>query len=328
MLTDEQLAIRRTGITATDIPAILGKSPWKSPLGVYLDKIGEAPAFVGNDDTDRGTFLEAGVREWAAKKLGKHITPGGTFVSPFNSLLIATPDGYVSERPGEDPEALLEIKCPRRSTGWGEPGTDEVPDHILLQGHWQMGVIGLPRVIFAPLIGGELPFYPVDRDPDLNGQLVEAAERFWRDHVVPKKPPQASGPDLPWLKERFPAEAREHVVAQDAWPLLTAYLASKALAESAKATEESARAALQAALGDAAGVRWGGGRIDWKRNKPSTVTDWKAVVADLRASLQLRASVGAKESAELLAELDAIGARFTTERAGARPFKLFLKGED
>lgn len=40
-LTAEQLAKRRTGITSTDIAAICGLNPYKSPMAVYLDKIGK-----------------------------------------------------------------------------------------------------------------------------------------------------------------------------------------------------------------------------------------------------------------------------------------------
>ena len=34
---------RRTYLGGSDTAAILGLSPWKSPLELYLEKIGEAP---------------------------------------------------------------------------------------------------------------------------------------------------------------------------------------------------------------------------------------------------------------------------------------------
>ena len=37
------LAARRTGIGGSDISAILGLSPWRSPVHVWLDKTGQAP---------------------------------------------------------------------------------------------------------------------------------------------------------------------------------------------------------------------------------------------------------------------------------------------
>jgi putative phage-type endonuclease len=39
MTRDEWLAARRTGIGGSDIAAILGLSPWRTPLDVYRDKV-------------------------------------------------------------------------------------------------------------------------------------------------------------------------------------------------------------------------------------------------------------------------------------------------
>ena len=42
-LTPEQIEFRRRGITGTDISAIMGLNPWKSPLDIWNEKKGLAP---------------------------------------------------------------------------------------------------------------------------------------------------------------------------------------------------------------------------------------------------------------------------------------------
>ena len=39
MTREEWLSARRTGIGGSDIAAILGLSPWRTPLDVYRDKV-------------------------------------------------------------------------------------------------------------------------------------------------------------------------------------------------------------------------------------------------------------------------------------------------
>ncbi|HQE50274.1 MAG TPA: YqaJ viral recombinase family protein, partial [Fervidobacterium sp.] len=38
---EEWLQFRKRGIGGSDISAILGLNPWKSPLALYYDKVGE-----------------------------------------------------------------------------------------------------------------------------------------------------------------------------------------------------------------------------------------------------------------------------------------------
>ena len=53
---DEWLALRRTGIGASDIAALLGMNRYTSPYELYLEKRGELP------DIPRGDFLERAAR--------------------------------------------------------------------------------------------------------------------------------------------------------------------------------------------------------------------------------------------------------------------------
>ena len=70
----EWLTLRRSKITATDCAAILGKSKYKSPHMVWLDKRGKSKPF-DNEAMKRGRDLEPEARDYFNKKLGLNCTP-------------------------------------------------------------------------------------------------------------------------------------------------------------------------------------------------------------------------------------------------------------
>ena len=108
MLTNEQLAIRKTGITGSEIAAVAGLSPYESPLTVWARKLD----LVDDDSSavmERGTYLEEGIRSWYCAKTGANVAIVGTMVHPDNPIIIATPDGIAYRG---DERRALEIKAP------------------------------------------------------------------------------------------------------------------------------------------------------------------------------------------------------------------------
>jgi putative phage-type endonuclease len=311
-LTPEQKAIRRTGITATDIGAILGLSPFKSPLDVYLTKVGEVddvPAMIeleGGElretaDTERGRFLEPALVQWAGAKIGLPVehTPGLTVISPRDALIIASPDGLVT-RPlsAIGPERRpLEVKAPGgffRSDEWGPDGSEQVPADYEAQIRWQMAAESSDEGYLAALIGPELRVYRIKRDLALEAQMVAKAREWWARHVLAATPPAAttSERDQRWLKRLYPNDKLPPMKEADlsfeqralVSRLMTAYRERKVW----KDVYERLQVEMQEILGDHAGLTLeGGGRIDWKSNKPGEVTDWEGLARDLHRRLAL-----------------------------------------
>lgn len=64
--SEEWLKWRALGITATDIPVILGLSPYKTPWQLWAEKIGRInpPDLSGNPNIQRGVALEDKARSW------------------------------------------------------------------------------------------------------------------------------------------------------------------------------------------------------------------------------------------------------------------------
>ena len=58
MLTDKQLEQRKTLVTATDIPTLLGLNPWSSPLQIYERKKGISQPYIAGDAAMWGHIKE------------------------------------------------------------------------------------------------------------------------------------------------------------------------------------------------------------------------------------------------------------------------------
>lgn len=181
----EWLAERRLGIGGSDVAAILGLSKWQTPLDVYLEKRGE----LETDDVDSepmhwGRKLEPIIRQEYVNRTGVAVkVPSGAFVHPVHSFMRANVDGLTFN------DRVFEAKTARTADGWGEPGTDEIPDAYMLQVQHYMIVTGRESADVAVLIGGsDFRLYAVDADPDLQQYIIEAESAFWQ-RVVDGDPP-------------------------------------------------------------------------------------------------------------------------------------------
>jgi len=175
----------RSGIGGSDIAAILGKSPWKSPYTLWSEKVGslatdEEPSMA----MKLGTALEDPIRKlWAeinSDWLTVHET--GTWQSNANPIWKANPDGIIEWEDGQ--LGVLEIKFTRQY--W-----DQLPEHYNLQVQWYMHVLGLRKSIVVAVAGGELKEFKIDYDPEFILNLSSIVQ-FWND-VEQARAPEFDG---------------------------------------------------------------------------------------------------------------------------------------
>jgi putative phage-type endonuclease len=261
MITPAQREARRHSIGSSDIPALLGLSPWKNAHDVWAEKCLELEPDGKEDDEAIliGNLFEAPLVEWAGKKLGREVRRDLTVVHPKFSFLTANLDGLAkgplvlsgeSVRTFEADE-IIEAKTGDTSE-YGEIGTDEVPARVIAQVHHQFNVAGLSRAwVPVPMSarGRMKPeLFRVDLDPDMAEIVLETAVHFWEHHVLTRTPPENILPSLDTIKrvKRGPAKR----VKID--PVLIEIY--EAAAERYKAAEEErdlAQVAVLAAIGDA-----------------------------------------------------------------------------
>jgi putative phage-type endonuclease len=315
------LAERRTGIGGSDIAAILGLSPWKTAVDIWLDKTGQqADDIVGDPEAMRwGSLLEDVIakeysertehslqrvnrilrhpaHEWAIGNVDRAI------VAPGSRVRVSDDGGTLLGAHG-----LLEVKTASayKAGDWGRDGDDDaVPVHYQAQVMWYLGITGLQWADVAALIGGQrMIVRRIERDDETIAAMLERAEEFWRKHVLTRTPPEpASTKDVERL---FPADNGETVEATD--DLLAAYNAAreaKARIAQAEADFEAAAGRIKLALGERSILALNGKPlVTWKASKPARRTDWKAVAEALHAPA------------------DVIAAH-TTETAGSRRFLI------
>lgn len=289
MLTAEQQQIRSAGVGASESPAILGLDPYNSAHAVWERKLGLAEERPDTFHTERGDFLEPGLRAWASKRLGVEFKPCKTMAHPEHPLVLATPDGVWRE--GRRIVEGLELKAPGPRTWheWGD-GDDDVPLRYVVQAEQGMLVTGARRWRVGALIDGDLRLYTIHRDPELDAFLVQSIDEFWKRYVETKTPPPVDGSKAAheWLARRFPNASKEWLtptqsIAEDVAKLSDA---ERAL-EQAEKHRELIVQRIKEFLGEAHGVEVPGvGKATWGSVKGRTSVDWEALAKHLGATEQ------------------------------------------
>ncbi len=344
-LSPSQLAQRLEGITATDVAAIAGVHPYRSPLDCWMEKIGEAQPFEGNDRSRWGDLLEGPIREDYEERHGVRVEVPGTLTHPDHPTHMATPDGIVYAIGSTRAHRGLEIKVHGRDAvrygglEYGPPGTDEVPAHELVQCAWNMHVSGLDRWDLVAFLDGAPVEYAIDRDDDLIGVLVEQADRFLVDYVRANTPPPPDGSTAwdEWLKRRWSSNGAELLAIDGDEPtleLVARLRDARGAAADLEIDTDRIVQTLKAMIGERAGLTWrepgqkSPAKLTWKRSKDGSTDDHKATIAAMRsrATIALSEAISDMTPEQMLAStrdaLTAIAAMAPIRKTttGARPF--------
>lgn len=258
-LTPEQLARRSRGIGASDAAAAVGLNPYFSAVELWQQKRGELAPFEGNEATKWGKLLEPAVRQEYAEQTGRVVRlPTDTLVDAKRPFMLCHPDGVT------DDGRLYEGKTARFGDGWGEPGSDQVPEHYLIQCQHAMLVTGLVVCDVAVLIGGQdFRLYELHADLDLQETLAEAEADFWRHVETGERPAldYRSPGAMAVLKKLYPGTNGLTVTATPAMEAERKRLEDATSTEkAAKAAKDEHKAALLDYMGEASVLRFQDGR--------------------------------------------------------------------
>jgi putative phage-type endonuclease len=197
----QNLISRSQGIGGSDIGAILGLSPYRSAVDVWLEKVGRQGPHNDAVHLRYGHHLEPFVAQEYERVTGHktHEYPE-TLRHPEHPHLYAHVDRLVSVdgEPVTDAsgrltaKTLLECKTASAFTAssWGAEWTDEVPPAYLAQCVWYMELSGCEEGHLAVLLGNsDFRVYRVQQDRELAAFLIDRALRFWDEHVVKRVAP-------------------------------------------------------------------------------------------------------------------------------------------
>lgn len=317
-------------IGGSDLAVVLGVSPYSTPLALYTRIVaaqeGRNLTDAGNAATRRGKALEKAVLALYAEETGREVNTTPTALRHQRlTYARASLDGVSILKPLTHVR-VVDAKTEGRQARmgeWGEAGTDQVPQQHIFQMVWYGGIAEQygfePVVDVAALLQGDLSVYHVPVDRELFGLLTEAVERFWVNHVVPRKPPPVSEPftDAEAAGRLYPRQHGESVhwdsldpVKQEA---VRYWLKVRARAKRAAERKAWAEAALKMALGSTPQVvglpeSLPAHRIDWTQNAGTKETDWQAVSEGLVRATRLAPYA-----------VESIIRKHTSTKEGARP---------
>jgi len=291
------LAARKHGIGSSDIAAVCGLSSWASPIDVWLEKTGRSQRGESDDlHFEIGRALEPLIADRYTRQLGEPVeNTGKLYGSVERPWQLATPDRL---RPDGKP---VECKVSYTSDGWGEPGSDEVPQQYICQVQWQLDVLGQEFGHIAAIIGRSFRVYTVRYDADLCEALRSAAERFWNDYVLADVQPPVTEHerDQAYLQSKFNAydAARIKQAEPPDDELATLYAAACAAEETAEREAMLYGNQLRERIGEAEGIDGLYWRATWKAPKAANTVDWEAVASELHPPRELIAKYTAPKNA-------------------------------
>ncbi|WP_153124754.1 YqaJ viral recombinase family protein [Peribacillus tepidiphilus] len=208
MSREEWLKARKAGIGGSDAAAIAGLNKWKSPVAVYLDKIGQAP----DEDTVGesaywGTVMEDIVAQEFSKRTGLKVRRRNAILThPEHPFMLSNVDRLIVGK-----QEGLECKTASEylKDEWKD---DEIPAQYLIQCQHYMAVTGYEAWWIAVLIGGNKFVYKrIERDEELIQYLIDIEKNFWENHVLKEIPPMFDGSDASseLLKVMYPEAVPE-----------------------------------------------------------------------------------------------------------------------
>lgn len=190
--TNAWLEHRRKGLGASDIPVIMGISPWNTPYALWEEKTGlvipdqESKKFI----TEKGHRLEPKARSLYEVETGFEIPPK-LVQREDNPIFKASLDGYNPVQ-----KKIAEIKFVGAGEKWEMAVNGQIPDYYYAQMQWQLFVSGAETNDYVAFNEKDFKIIIITVEPDIKmiKRQVMLAEKFWK-LVRDKKEPKLSDRD-------------------------------------------------------------------------------------------------------------------------------------
>lgn len=284
MSNEEWLKARQMGIGGSDAAAIVGHSPWKTSIQVYIDKKEEdLKPKEETLATELGHELEEAVAKVFTKRTGLKVkNVNGILRNDKYPFAIANIDRAIV---GE--KAFLECKTtnPFATKEWEDDG---VPLHYAMQCLHYMAVTGATHCYIAVIIGGNLDFKwrKLERDENLIEMLMEEERKFWEENILKDEPPLPDGSEAfsRYIAERYNREEKGKLIDLNYMDNIKDYLQRrdeidnemKALKEEKNLIDQSIQLEMKEAEKATAGDRM----ITWKSQNRTSI-DTKRLKSEL-----------------------------------------------
>jgi len=270
------LELRKQGIGASDVAAVLGVSPYKSRLELYLQKRGELDEKPVGVAAQRGVILED-----AVAKMYEAERPG-TKLRSWHGIIRRkdAPWKYASlDRTIVGTERIVEIKT-SSSPRWQ---LYPVPPEVEAQARWQMIVSGFRYVDIAALLGGlVLRIETIEWDNEKHERIEAEVEQFWRD-VQDGIQPDPSPLDADIFDRIYPKDSGETISAEkdsELDKLIVSLINTRKLAKAADEIVATIEAKIKDAMREATQLKGSVATISWKATAERRSVDWETIARE------------------------------------------------
>jgi putative phage-type endonuclease len=261
-----QLHDRRLGIGASEAPVILGLSPWRTRIELWMEKMGHGSPQAETLPMRVGTALEPVVLQAFTDETGLPVTDRQVrFIDQHRPWRWATVDGLAGN-------ALVEAKTSSSSEEWGEAGTDQVPPYYVAQVQHALACTEL-ELAYVPVLFAARDFriYEIRRDDAIIEAITAAETEFWAYVQSGEAPPLQSPAEA---RIRWPQDTGASTIAPPEIELLCGELAdTQAQAKSLDERVDALKAEIQAYMAEAATLVSPDGRA---------IATWKTAKAPMR----------------------------------------------
>jgi hypothetical protein len=279
-------------IGASDVPVILGLSPWQTPAQLWARKVGLLTRDEGNAATARGHMLEVAILWDYAQRHGlafEQDRRGNMALAPcWWDHLVRGPE-YGCDDPPSDTHAphpwarcrpdayvvqygsvslLVEVKTTRSWRDWNDAeGRPILPPGYFAQVQWQMLVTGVEETVVEAycVMDDSRRSITVPAAPRIQAQILERVAAWRERHLMGSELPEDVTADIAGLIWPAPREPEEWLepTAEDI-ELAAAYEAATAQIAELEAKRQVAKDKLCVRIGAAAGIT---GLCSWRATK-------------------------------------------------------------
>ncbi len=180
--TQQWLDWRKTIITATECPVILGSSPWQSVYQCWQRKLNLIPPQETNKAMEEGKRLEPIARALFIEETGINMAPI-CVESTVHEFLGASLDGI-----SDCHTYILEIKCGgEKLFNMAEQGI--IPSHYMDQMQHQLLVTDAELCYYYCFYNNQGICIEVKPDPLFYDRFLPKAKEFWRCYIFSEAPP-------------------------------------------------------------------------------------------------------------------------------------------
>lgn len=230
-----------------------------------------------------GEPMEEVLKPFVEDRLGRKLRRDRVEYVHHTLPLVAHLDFRAEKVKGERYRPVVDMKT---SLGWGarhrfgEDGTDEVDDGVLLQMQGYTLLTGAPVAYVAALVPGpELKLYTIEADKELHQMIEDGVADFWKlvETDTPPAPETEAEARQRWQRHQ---PGKIQTVDASLEVAIKTYAAEKARLAECEKTCQRLRDAIIPSLEDSDIIQTDSGLqlATYRSNRDSTKTDWKALV--------------------------------------------------